>query len=37
MVKVYVSLSDKLLFKSGSADVEDKGKDAIKKVAENRK
>jgi chemotaxis protein MotB len=32
--KVYVSLSDKLLFKSGSADVEDKGKDAIKKVAE---
>jgi len=32
--KVYVSLSDKLLFKSGSADVEEKGKDAIKKVAE---
>ncbi len=32
--KVYVSLSDKLLFKSGSADVEEKGKDAIKKLAE---
>jgi chemotaxis protein MotB len=32
--KVYVSLSDKLLFKSGSADVEEKGQEAIKKVAE---
>lgn len=32
--KVYVSMSDKLLFKSGSADVEDKGKEAIKKLAE---
>ncbi|MCX6186869.1 MAG: OmpA family protein [Bacteroidetes bacterium] len=32
--KVYVSLSDKLLFKSGSADVEDKGKEVIKKVAD---
>jgi chemotaxis protein MotB len=32
--KVYVSLSDKLLFKSGSADVEEKGLDAIKKLAE---
>lgn len=32
--KVYVSMSDKLLFKSGSAAVEEKGKDAIKKVAE---
>lgn len=28
--KVYVSLSDKLLFKSGSASVEDKGKEALK-------
>jgi len=32
--KVYVSLSDKLLFKSGSASVEDKGKEAIKKLSE---
>lgn len=31
--KVYVSMSDKLLFKSGSADVEAKGKDALKKLA----
>jgi chemotaxis protein MotB len=32
--KVYVSMSDNLLFKSGSADVESKGKDAIKVLAE---
>lgn len=32
--KVYVSLSDKLLFKSGSAAVEDKGKEAIKLLAD---
>lgn len=32
--KVYVSMTDKLLFRSGSADVEDKGKEAIKKLAE---
>jgi len=32
--KVYVSLSDKLLFKSGSADVEEKGKDALKNLSE---
>ncbi|MCF8254394.1 MAG: OmpA family protein [Bacteroidia bacterium] len=32
--KVYVSMTDKLLFKSGSADVEEKGKDAIKKLAD---
>jgi chemotaxis protein MotB len=32
--KVYVSMSDKLLFKSGSADVESKGKDALQKLAE---
>jgi chemotaxis protein MotB len=32
--KVYVSMSDKLLFKSGSAAVEDKGRSALKKVAE---
>ncbi|MDZ4668175.1 MAG: OmpA family protein [bacterium] len=32
--KVYVSMTDKLLFRSGSADVEDKGKDAIKTVAD---
>jgi chemotaxis protein MotB len=32
--KVYVSMSDKLLFKSGSAGVEEKGKDAIKMVAD---
>lgn len=32
--KVYVSMSDKLLFKSGSPDVEAKGKDALKKLAE---
>lgn len=32
--KVYVSMTDKLLFRSGSATVEDKGKQAIKKLAE---
>lgn len=32
--KVYVSMSDKLLFKSGSADVESKGKEALQKLAE---
>lgn len=32
--KVYVSLSDKLLFRSGSADVEEKGREALKKLAE---
>jgi chemotaxis protein MotB len=32
--KVYVSMTDKLLFKSGSAAVEEKGKQAIKKLAE---
>jgi chemotaxis protein MotB len=32
--KVYVSMSDKLLFKSGSAEVETKGKDALKKLSE---
>ena len=32
--KVYVSLSDKLLFKSGSFTLDDKGKSAIIKVAE---
>ncbi|MDR3705041.1 MAG: OmpA family protein [Paludibacteraceae bacterium] len=32
--KVYVSMSDKLLFKSGSAAVESKGKDALKVLAE---
>lgn len=32
--KVYVSMSDKLLFKSGSADVEEKGKDALRKLSE---
>jgi len=32
--KVYVSLSDKLLFKSGSAAVEGKGKDALKVLAD---
>jgi chemotaxis protein MotB len=32
--KVYVSLSDKLLFKSGSAAVEDKGKQALKLLAD---
>lgn len=31
--KVYVSMSDKLLFKSGSAAVETKGKEAIKMLA----
>jgi chemotaxis protein MotB len=31
--KVYVSMSDKLLFKSGSANVENKGKDALKVLA----
>ncbi len=32
--KVYVSMTDKLLFRSGSADVEDKGKEAIKKLSD---
>lgn len=32
--KVYVSMSDKLLFKSGSASVEVKGKEALKVLAE---
>lgn len=32
--KVYVSLSDKLLFKSGSTVVEDKGKNALKLLGE---
>lgn len=32
--KVYVSLSEKLLFKSGSATVDTKGKEALKKVGE---
>jgi chemotaxis protein MotB len=32
--KVYVSMSDKLLFKSASAEVEPKGVEAIKKIAE---
>jgi len=32
--KVYVSMLDKLLFKSGSTKVEDKGVDALKKLAE---
>jgi chemotaxis protein MotB len=32
--KVYVSMSDRLLFRSGSAAVEAKGKDAIKQIAE---
>ncbi|WP_317898445.1 OmpA family protein [Aurantibacillus circumpalustris] len=32
--KVYVSLSDKLLFKSGSASIESKGKDALKLLAD---
>lgn len=32
--KVYVSMSDKLLFKSGSTAVEDKGKEAIKLLGE---
>ncbi len=32
--KVYVSMSDKLLFKSGSASIETKGKDAIKLLAD---
>lgn len=32
--KVYVSMSDKLLFKSGSAAVETKGKEAIKVLAD---
>jgi chemotaxis protein MotB len=31
--KVYVSMSDKLLFQSGSSAVEDKGKDALKLLA----
>jgi chemotaxis protein MotB len=31
--KVYVSLSEKLLFKSGSADVDQKGKEALVKLA----
>ena len=32
--KVYVSLSEKLLFKSGSATVDKKGKEALAKVGE---
>ncbi|MGB0524919.1 MAG: OmpA family protein [Flammeovirgaceae bacterium] len=32
--KIYVSLAEKLLFKSGSADVESKGKSALQKLAE---
>jgi len=32
--KVYVSLSDRLLFKSGSSAVEEKGKEALKLLAE---
>lgn len=32
--KVYISMSDKLLFKSGSANVEEKGKEAIKMLSE---
>jgi chemotaxis protein MotB len=32
--KVYVSMLDKLLFKSGSVKVEDKGVDALKKLSE---
>jgi chemotaxis protein MotB len=32
--KVYVSLSEQLLFKSGSTDVDAKGQDALKKLAE---
>lgn len=32
--KVYVSMSDKLLFKSGSSAVEDKGKEALKLLSE---
>lgn len=32
--RVYVSLAEKLLFKSGSSDVDAKGKDALKKLAE---
>jgi chemotaxis protein MotB len=32
--KVYVSMSDKLLFKSGSASIEDAGKSAIKVLAD---
>lgn len=32
--KVYVSMSDKLLFKSGKAEVESKGKDALKLLAD---
>ncbi|MCT4560486.1 MAG: OmpA family protein [Crocinitomicaceae bacterium] len=31
--KVYVSMSDKLLFKSGSADMEQKGQEALKALA----
>lgn len=32
--KVYVAMSDKLLFKSGSAKVDDRGKEALEKLAE---
>ncbi len=32
--KVYVAMSDKLLFKSGSAKVDDRGKEALAKLAE---
>ena len=32
--KVYIAMSDKLLFRSGSADVEKRGKEALAKLAE---
>ena len=32
--KVYVAMSDKLLFRSGSADVDKRGKEALSKLAE---
>lgn len=32
--KIYVSLAEKLLFKSGRTDIEEKGKSALKKLAE---
>lgn len=32
--KVYVSLSNKLLFQSGKSEIEDKGKEALKKLSE---
>lgn len=31
--KIYVSMSDKLMFQSGKADVQEKGKEALKKLA----